>query len=48
MKIQHSQSFAHSVGEKVKQTAEIVGTLKTIYDIGKTVAPMLTPILAAL
>ena len=38
MKVKHSESFIHSVGTKVKQTAEIIGALKAIYDTGRAVA----------
>ena len=47
----NSKSFMHGLGNKVKQAAEIAGTIKGIWDTGKTiyhaVAPIIGPAVAA-
>ena len=41
-------SMFASIGHKIKSVAEVAGTIKTIYDIGKGVATTVGPALAAL
>ena len=47
----NTSKFLHGVGEKVKNVGQVVGALKGLYDVGKTiygVAKTVGPIAAAL
>jgi hypothetical protein len=48
---QQKQSWFHSLGGKVKNAAEIAGTVKGIFDLGKTIysgVRAVAPVVAAL
>lgn len=37
-----SGSFLESIGEKLKTSAQIAGSIKTIYEVAKEFAPLVT------
>jgi len=39
-----SGSFLESIGQKLKTGAQIAGSIKTIYDIGKELAPIVSAV----
>jgi len=43
-----STSFLEGIGSKVKTVAQIAGSIKQIYDIGRDLAPVLTTAAAVL
>ena len=43
-----STSFLESIGAKLKTGAQIAGSIKQIYDIGRDLAPVLTTAAAVL